>query len=283
MKKLSMLLTESSYKDGYRDTAQSIMKTYGSGYNSDWRVFINKVLEHVYTPTNQWKTDKDSEGKVKTGVWTTDGVWHPVLNRINTNFVLMSKLLKYSGINVNQPLPLIYSTFIQFFRQNYRSIVSEDGEIYMSIVLPTIDRTSVKGEKTEEESINLLKDCPLFNGLNVVKVGGSGVVDDMINGVDAVVYKDVVTIPTYTIQIKPFTDIKESDYGHFINGVGAAKQYKTDFIAFVKQNSLILVDSKSAKPLKGSYFISKLGIKYQKGVDSLNENFDIIKNILKFI
>lgn len=282
MGKLSMLITEQTGGRTYRSVAQSIMQEYGKGPKSDWRVFIDKVLEHVYTPTNQWYTKQDSDGKTKTGAWTKEGVWHPILNRINTNFVLMSKLLELSGINMNSPLSLIYSSYIQFFRQNYRSIVSEDGEIYKSVVLPTIGGTSVAGERTEESSIDLLKDCPLFTGMTVEKVGGSGVLEDMLSGVDAVVYKTTISEPTYTIQIKPFSDIKQADYGHFINGVGAAKEYKTNFIAFVKGKSIVLVDSKRAKPLKGSYFISRGGINYQKGVSQLNEDFDIIRNILKF-
>ena len=282
MGKLSMLITEQSGGNNYRSVAQSIMQQYGKGPYSEWRVFINKVLEHVYTPTNQWYTQKDSDGKTKTGVWTTDGVWHPILNRINTNFVLMAKLLENSGINMNSPIQLIYSSYIQYFRQNYRSIVSEDGELYNSVVLPTIGGTSTRGDKTEDNSIQLLKDCPLFSGMTVEKVGGSGVIEDMLSGVDAVVYKTTISEPTYTIQVKPFSDIKKSDYGHFINGVGAAKEYKTSFIAFVKGDSIVLVDSKRAKPLKGSYFISRGGINYQKGVSQLNEDLDIIRNILKF-
>lgn len=289
MGKLKMLISEQVGGKSYWQVAQDVMSEYGkyskdaTDPNQNWRLFIDKVLEHVYTPTNQWYTKVDSDGKSKTGAWTKEGVWHPTLNKINTNIKLMSKLLEMSGVNPNSPLPLIYSTFIQYFRQNYRSIVSEDGEIYKSVVLPTITGTSKRGEKTEENSVELLKDCPLFLGMTVEKVGGSGVIDDMLSGVDAVVYKSVVTEPTYTIQIKEFSDIKEADYGHFINGVGSAKEYKTDFIAFTKGNSVILVDSKKAKPLKGSYFVSRGGINYQKGVSVLNEEFDIIRNILKFM
>lgn len=282
MKKLSMLITEDMRGKSPISVAQTIMIEYGKGYKSDWRVFLNKVLEHVYKPLGMWYGEKDNEGRYKVGVWTKEGVWHPILNRINTNYIVMGKLLQDSGINLNQPTPLIYSSFIQYFRKNYRSIVSEDGTLYNDIVLPTIDKTSARGEKTEEESIKLLQDCPLFSGLTVEKLGGSGVGADMVDGVDAITYRNTPNEPTHTIQIKPFTFIKESDYGHFINGVGQAKEYKTNYIVFVKGGSYIVADSNRCKPLKGSYFVSKGGILFQKGVSSLNEDLDIIRNILKF-
>lgn len=282
MQKLSMLITEQMKGKSPISVAQSLMMEFGKGYQSDWRVFLNKVLEHVYKPLGMWYGEKDEKGRYKVGVWTQNGEWHPILNRVNTNYIVMGKLLDEAGINLNQPLPLIYSAFIQFFRKNYRSIVSEDGALYNSIVLPTIGKTSARGEKTEEESIELLKDCPLFNGLKVEKLGGSGVGDDMVDGVDAVTYVNTPDEPTHTIQIKPFTFVKEANYGHFINGVGQAKEYKTNFIVFVKGESYIVADSKRCKPLKGSYFVSKGGILFQKGVSSLNEELDIIRNILKF-
>lgn len=288
MQKLSMLISEQRGGKSYWGLAQDIMKQYGKypGPNGDprknWRAFIDRVLKHVYEPTGQWKTETSFDGKRRTGVFTEDGVWHPVLNRINTNIKLMAKLLEMSGVNTNSPLPLAYSAFIQYFRNNYRHIVKENGHIYQEVVLPTIGGTSERGEKTEEGSIELLKDCPLFSGMTVEKIGGSGVIDDMLGGVDAVVYKTTIEEPTYTIQIKPFSDVKESDYGHFINNVGAAKKYNTDFIAFINGKSVVMVDSKKAKPLKGSYFISRGGIMFQKGVSILNEDFDIIRNILKF-
>lgn len=281
MKKLSMLITENSSVSPI-SVAQTLMMKFGKGYKSEWRVFLNKVLEHVYKPLNMWYSQKDNEGRYKLGVWTNEGVWHPILNRVNTNYIVMGKLLQESGINLNQPIDLIYSSFIQYFRKNYRSIVSEDGDLYNSIVLPTIGRTSAKGEKTEEESIKLLNDCPLFNGLTIEKLGGSGVGADMIDGVDAITYKTTPEEITHTIQIKPFTHIKKSDYGHFINGVGQAKEYRTNFIVFVKGSSYIVADSKKCKPLKGSYFVSKGGILFQKGVSQLNEDFSIMRNLLSF-
>ena len=42
MKKLSMLITESISPIS---VAQTLMIEFGKGYNSEWRVFLNKVLE----------------------------------------------------------------------------------------------------------------------------------------------------------------------------------------------------------------------------------------------
>ena len=56
----------------------------------------------------------------------------------------------------------------------------------------------------------------------------------------------------------------------------------TNFIVFVKGSSYIVADAKKCKPLKGSYFVSKGGILFQKGVSQLNEDFSIMMNLLKF-
>jgi len=272
------ILSEGYGGDGYVKAARDIMSLYGKGYKSDWRIFIDKVLKYVYEPLGRY-------GRMgnKVGVLTEDGQWHPVLNRINTNYLTMSKLLEESGVNPNSPTELIYSTFINFFRQNYRSIVSEDGELYKKIILPIIGRTSEIGDNTESEAVKVLKDCPLFFGLNIEQIGGVGVDEDMVGGVDAVAYKTTPTNPTYTIQIKPFTYVKQGDYGHFINGVGQAKDYKTNFICFYNNSKIIITDASRSKPKQGYYFISRGGIKWQKGVDTLNEDFDIMRNTIKFL
>lgn len=268
------------------DIARDIMSTYGKGYNSDWRVFLNKALEYVYSPKKRWYGEKDDNGRYKKGVWTKDGEWHHTLNRINTNYIVMAKLIEEMGVDLWRPTSGIYYELKQFYRSNLLSILSEDGELYKSIVERIIGVTSAKGDKTEEETVELLTNCPLFNGLNIKKLGGSGVGEDMVDGVDAITYETVPEEITHTIQIKPFTGVTLDNNSTIIHGVGQAKRYTTDYIVFgkhPKDGSYIVALSNLCFPENGKYVVRDGGIAFQTGVTELNEDINIIRNLLKLI
>lgn len=262
----------------YDKTAQKFLHKH----RYEWFNFLNKVLKYVYEPKNRYYTVVNG-GIKKTGVFTENGEWHPIINKINTNYSVIGKIIKEAGIDPNKDSEYIFMMLKRWFRENgnYKSLVSEDGELYRRIVYPTIYRTSNSGERREKNTEILLKDCPLFNGLKLKQIGGAGVLDDMLRGVDMIAYKNDVNEPVYTIQIKPFTNVVEGDYVYFINGVGNAKKYMTNFIVFTNGNKILVVSSSDANPKIGSYHVRKSGILWSKGVDTLNESIDIIRNMLK--
>lgn len=275
------ILTEEFYKND-RQKYNNFGQRFLNNHKWDWFNFINQVLKYVYEPLGRYKTVYEG-GRKKTGVFTEDGEWHPILNRINTNYSVIGLLLKEAGIRPDMDTNAAFNLLKIWFRtnENYKSAVSEDGWIYKNVIYPTISRTSYSGEKREENAVELLKDCPLFANYKLTKVGGSGVLDDMTRGVDLVVHDGDITNPKYTVQIKPFTSFSNGDYVDFINGVGNAKKYLTDFIAFINGKKVIVVYSEKATPQVGSYKIKKDGLLWSKGVNQLNESIDIIRNMMK--
>jgi len=275
MGRLKILINESS-ESSYWNRASEIV------LNGEWKKFIWGIVMDTYRPLSRTIfNDKRYEGAT-----TIDGKWHGIINRINTNIKLWARLIEYYDLDPNNPSLKLIEDLKSLVIKDIDSLFSEDGELYLRFVVPIITNTVSKGEETETKSVELLDGCPIFNGLTIEKVGGDGVGIDMSDGVDVVAYQNVITIPTYTIQVKPFSGISEGRIGHFIDGIGKGniKGYSTNFIAFVNGSKIILADSKKCKLQKnGSYLILNTGIKWQRGNDLLNEDLDIIRNILKFI
>jgi hypothetical protein len=105
------------------------------------------------------------------------------------------------------------------------------------------------GGKTEDYAVILLK--KKFGEDNVEQIGELGNKEDMLGGVDC---KVIVDGKKNTVQIKPFSRIKQEDNKIIVLDSGQVKKYSTDWMAFTKKNKEVLIFSnKNTKISNGVY------------------------------
>ena len=130
--------------------SKDIVTQYGNGPKSEWRVFINKVLKHIYEPLDRWQ--ESSGADTPTGVLDSNGEWHQILNRINTDHKVMSVLLDLSSADLNKDAGLLLVEVKNLIRREYKSLFLEEGFYYINYIKPAILRSP------ERKSVDIARD-----------------------------------------------------------------------------------------------------------------------------
>ena len=180
---------------------------------------------------------------------TKFGRYFSVLNKVNTNRMLMTKFVQNYNINS-------FNDLMDFIRTNKDEIFREDGKIF-PLVWETIRKTEKIGEENEELVADYIKNL-VKNKLNkdiVVSREVTSSYRDMVLGIDLSFFIDD---KEYTCQVKPLKFYKTEDNYILVTSSGRLKDYKTSYIAFCNNyNKQILLFRSKGKLNGDSYLFNK--------------------------
>lgn len=157
---------------------------------------------------------------------------YSVLNKVNTNILLLRKLTSLFDANNTQDL-------MQKISYNKDNLFYENGK-YFYIVFQTIRSTEKKGEENEEIVSDYIKNLVQnkFNKNIKPTIEPTASYKDMILGIDITFNIDG---KDYTCQVKPIKSFKMDNESIIIESPGLLKQYNTDYIAFSNKDKNILL------------------------------------------
>jgi hypothetical protein len=155
-----------------------------------------------------------------------------VLNKVNTNILLLTKLVSlFKSNNIDDLLKSI--------EDNKTKLFSETGE-YFNLVFNTIRYTEKKGEENEQmvnDYIRYLIKTKL--GRDIIPfTEKTASYKDMILGIDITFNIDG---RDYTCQVKPLKDYRIMNDNFIIESRGLIKIYKTNYIAFCNKDKNIVL------------------------------------------
>jgi len=158
---------------------------------------------------------------------------YSVLNKVNTNVVLLKKFVRMSNAkNIEELISFLYDNSEDFFKP--------DGKYFIEIY-ETIRNTERKGEENEEFVVDYIKDIikRKYNLDIIPKREETSTYRDLILGIDV---SFVLNGKEYTCQVKPADSYKIYDDHVVIESKGRLKQYNTNYIAFSnKQKGILLL------------------------------------------
>ena len=172
---------------------------------------------------------------------------YSVLNKVNTNIMLLGKLTSLLGSNSTEDL-------MQSITQHKNDLFSENGK-YFYLVFQTIRYTEKKGEENEEMVCDYIKNLVQNKFGKTIKPFREPTASykDMILGIDITFN---INEKDYTCQVKPIKSFKNYGYTVIIESSGLLKQYNTDYIAFSnKDKNIILLFRRSRMRIDGSTVI----------------------------
>lgn len=225
-----------------------------------YKTGIQSALKEVFSD-RYYEKNEYGEGEMP-GVYNLETEGRSVINYLNTNYsgfcilvndinkLLRSQnqnLLEFIGQSPKKQIDEVRRMVEIINRFKYR-IFSIKSKTFQNLI-STLSKTNMFGEKTENQSIGLLKNK--FGDNNVVKIGKLGSSQDMLGGVDAEI---TVNGKIHSAQIKPFTHYKYLDGRYVFYGTANVKPYKTDWLIFTNKNDEMLIfDNKHTKIVGGNY------------------------------
>ena len=225
-------------------------------YKKGVQLILKDVFSDRYYEENEY-----SEGE-QSGIYNLESEGRSVINYLNTNYsgfcILVNDINKLLKSQNKQTLQLIGQSpkkqleevrrMVHIMDQFKFRIFSTKSKTFQNLI-SNLSRTSMFGEKTENQSIDLLK--KVFGDENVLKVSKLGSTDDMMGGIDAEI---VIDEKKHTAQIKPFTGYDKSKDKYEIYGTANVKPYKTDWIIFTNKNGEMLIFKNSDTKIVGGNY-----------------------------
>jgi hypothetical protein len=234
-----------------------------------FRYGIEKILQEIY-PDNYYGQNEYGEGQMS-GIYDLETEGRSVINKLNTNYTCFCILLTdINKVMVHEGNPEIKIIGLKPFEQisetkkfvtaldKYKTRIFTPQSGTFQNLMATLGITHDIGSKTEDYSVVLLK--KQFGDDNVEQIGELGNKEDMIGGIDC---KVTVDGKTNTVQIKPFSRIKQEDGKIIVLDSGQVKKYSTDWMAFTKKNKEVLIfNNKKVKITRGVYVFPEESLIY---------------------
>jgi hypothetical protein len=172
---------------------------------------------------------------------------YSVLNKVNTNRVLMSRFVQNYNLGS-------FNDLLNFIKTNKDQIFNQDGSIF-KLVWETIRQTEKVGEENEElvsKYIKALAQSVYKEDIDVKREVTSSY-NDLILGIDITF---TLKGKNYTCQVKPLKNVSYTEKDMIVTSSGRIKKYKTDYIAFsnAKTNEVLLFRAKNVR-VSGDNFI----------------------------
>lgn len=225
-----------------------------------FRYGIEKILQEIY-PDNYYGQNEYGDDQMS-GIYDLETEGRSVINKLNTNYtcfcILLTDINKVMAHEGNPEIKIIglkpfeqiseTKKFVKMLDEYKSRIFTPQSGAFQNL-MATLGISHDIGSKTEDYAVVLLK--KKFGDDNVEQIGELGNKEDMIGGIDC---KVTVDGKTNTVQIKPFSRIKQEDGKIIVLDSGQVKKYSTDWMAFTKKNKEILIFSnKRAKITHGVY------------------------------
>lgn len=234
-----------------------------------FRQGIDEILKEVFKD-KYFDKDQYEKGSMS-GIYDLERSGRSVINKLNTNYNGFCVLLQdVNKVLVSQNKPEIRLVGLKPFEQisetkkfinlihNYRFRIFSTNSSTFQNIMSLLTETDKWGEKTEDETIKILK--KKFGDENVKKIGELGGKQDMIAGVDCEI---IINSQKLTAQIKPFSKIEETDDSITVFDTGQVKKYYTNLLIFSKKNKEILVfNNKNSKIVDGNFVFPKSDLIY---------------------
>jgi hypothetical protein len=238
--------------------------------NVKWmfRKAIDSVLKKILS---EYYYDEDPTGQGQMpGFYNLESDDRSVINKLNTNYscfcilvkdinkVLISRQIEPINFLGKSPKQQEVETMklIKYIEAFGDRIFKTNSDTFKNL-MNTLNRTHTLGEKRETDTLAKLK--KKFGENNVVKIGGLGSKEDMIQGIDITVNMDG---KEYTAQVKPFS--KLINYNGSITAIdtGNVKKYTTDWLIFTNNTATQVFDNKNTKIIDGNYVFPESALIY---------------------
>lgn len=258
--KLKQILSEgksemcsSSENDLYRNLFNEnpdVKWTYMNG--------INKIIKEVFSDNF---IETPEQGQIS-GVYNLEKPGRSAINKLNTNYTSFCVLLKDLNkviVKTTNKQPIIFvgknrkeqvletQRFVSALNYFKFRIFDKDSPTLHNLLRVLAEKDDA-GNKRETITAAILRKH-LGKNYEVEVVGGAGVEEDAILGIDIKITKDNIT---KTAQVKPFRERVEKDGFITLIGTGSVKKYKTDYMIFQKgKNVIVFVND--PKIINGKY------------------------------
>jgi superoxide dismutase, Fe-Mn family len=225
-----------------------------------FKVGINKALKDVFAE-NYFEHNEYAPGETS-GIYNLEKEGRSVINKLNTNYncfcIILNDVnqvlrkenqeeIKLVGLTPKEQLIQVNKLVALINRYKFR-MFNKDSSTFQNI-MKVLTQTDSWGQKREDITIQILK--KKFGEKNVVAVGKLGSKEDMIGGVDCIVY---IKDRKLTCQIKPFTTIKKEDDVIVVYGSANVKKYNTNWLIFERNNKeIIIFRNTNTKIIDGNY------------------------------
>jgi hypothetical protein len=195
------------------------------------------------------------------GIYDLEKKGRSVINKLNTNYygfcILVNDLNKLLKLQ-NQPvLDFVGKTpqeqideverMTSLIERYGSRIFNQESDTFKNI-MEILDVKDKQGNKTEDLTVKILK--KKFGDDNVTRIGELGSKLDMVKGIDCII-KDKGR--EYTAQIKPYSNILESENEITILNSGQVKKYTTDWIIFSKGTTILVFENSGTKIVDGNF------------------------------
>ena len=164
-----------------------------------------------------------------------------VLNKVNTNILLLKKMVTMFGLNNFQDI-------ISFVENNKIELFTQNGQYFESLVYKTIRHTEKIGEDNEDFVCNYLKFLAKQKyGQDITPVREvTSSYNDLILGIDITFQINKID---YTCQVKPLKEVRQKGDSIIITSSGRIKNYNTNYIAFANksENKILLFRNKDVQ------------------------------------
>jgi len=220
---------------------------------------IGNVLKNVF-PNNFYRYNEYEKGQMS-GIYDLEKKGRSVINKLNTNYygfcILVNDLNKLLKLQ-NQPvLDFVGKTpqeqideverMTSLIERYGSRIFNQESDTFKNI-MEILDVKDKQGNKTEDLTVKILK--KKFGDDNVTRIGELGSKLDMVKGIDCII-KDKGR--EYTAQIKPYSNILESENEITILNSGQVKKYTTDWIIFSKGTTILVFENSGTKIVDGNF------------------------------
>lgn len=225
---------------------------------------LKKVLSEYY-----YEEDPTGKGQMP-GFYNLESDDRSVINKLNTNYscfcILVKDINKVLIYRQVEPINFLGKSpkqqeeetmkLIKYIEAFGDRIFNTNSDTFKNL-MNTLNRTHALGEKRETDTLGRLK--KKFGEKNVIKIGGLGSKEDMVQGIDITVNMDG---KEYTAQVKPFSKLINSNGNIIAIDTGNVKKYNTDWLIFTNNTATKVFDNKNTQIIDGNYVFPESALIY---------------------
>lgn len=202
-------------------------------------VKIYNYIKSIYGPFGFVKGEDDKDIIVDGDIINTE-----YISKMVNNYTVFKIFITMNKITDEEE-------FYNELENSFYDMYHYNGKFFKKITLPTIIKTSRKGNLGEKKSLSKFKEVASKKGMNI-DIQTPTLKED-ISGIDA---KFNINGKTYTIQVKPFVSngIKGSNYYAKSNG---SLSLGVDYLVLYKNNDYIILKNPKKYPIRiqKDYFV----------------------------
>lgn len=200
---------------------------------------IKNYIEYVYGPFGYSygvQTDINVNGLIINGEY---------INKMVNNYTVFKSFIKENKIKDE-------NTFYNLMESNFSDIYHYNGDFFKKETLPILINTTRKGNINEKKSLDKFKEVLLNRNIEIDILSPN--LQEDVKGIDG---KFLFNGRTYTIQVKPFTNVSMISSGLFKAKSKGSLSLGVDYLVLYQENDYIILRNPKSNPIsiEGENFI----------------------------